>query len=399
MKILYFSPHPNLYLQIPSGPGVHMREMILAFEELGHEVQPLIMGGNDQQFSSGSPVTSSKSVKARVKRFIPNAVWASAKDMNLAKFDQHAKAELLEAIRSFQPDLIYERANYAMVSGVEAAKEMQIPHVLEMNAPYPEEKAEMEGKGLFHRASIRKELRQLSETNLVVVVSSALETYVKNRVPEQKVVVTPNAIRSNFTPPNASASLKEQLGIAPSALVFGFVGSIFPYHGVDRLISAFAKLKKDHTHLLIVGDGYVLEELKLQAKNLGIQSHVSFTGSVPHSRIYDHIAIMDITIMATSNWYGSPVKIFEYGALNKAIIAPNVVPVQDVLTHLEDGLLVEPTVESISEAMSKLARDQELRSKLAASFHQKVLSEYTWERMAKRILDSLNKKSTKVDEK
>jgi len=147
MKILYFSPHPNLYLQIPSGPGAHMREMILAFETLGHEVTPLIMGGIEAQLTANGSSENQTSFRERIKLFIPKALWASAKDINLNKFDLHAKSELQKAIKEFEPDVIYERANYAMVSGVEAAKEMNIPHVLEMNAPYPEEKAGMEGKG------------------------------------------------------------------------------------------------------------------------------------------------------------------------------------------------------------------------------------------------------------
>jgi glycosyltransferase involved in cell wall biosynthesis len=389
MKILYFSPHPNLYLQIPSGPGVHMREMMLAFETLGHEVKPLIMGGTDAQLTTSGSSPNQTSLKERIKWFIPKVLWASAKDINLNKFDLHAKSELLKAIKEFEPDVIYERANYAMVSGVEAAKEMNIPHILEMNAPYPEEKAGMEGKGLFHHKSIQKEMDQLTKTNLVVVVSSALENYVKKRVPNQQVVITPNAIRSNLTPPDQNVKLRQKFGISTQALVFGFVGSIFPYHGVDRLIEAFAKLKIEQAHLVIVGDGYVLDELKSLSTQLNITDKVTFTGSVPHSEIYSHIGAMDITIMAKSNWYGSPVKIFEYGAMNKAIIAPNVIPVQDVMIHEQDGLLVEPTVTSISDAMNTLANDPELRLRLAASFHAKVKSQHTWTHMAELILQRL----------
>ncbi|MEY3398003.1 MAG: hypothetical protein RL220_597, partial [Bacteroidota bacterium] len=47
MKILYYSPHPNLNLATPSGPGTHMREVIEALESQGHTVVRFIAGGEE----------------------------------------------------------------------------------------------------------------------------------------------------------------------------------------------------------------------------------------------------------------------------------------------------------------------------------------------------------------
>lgn len=388
MKIIYFSPHPNLYLNISSGPGVHMREMISAFEELGHDVKPVIMGGIDAQFtSSDSSPNNSLSLKDKAKKIIPKRIWSTLKDYKLQRFDQHAKEVLREAVSEFQPDLIYERANFSMTSGVRLANELDIKHVLEMNAPYPEEKAIMEGKGFQHAQAIKQEVTQLSLSNLIVVVSSALEQYVLERNPDAHVIVTPNAIRKDFRPNGKGEAIRSKLNIPKESTLFGFVGSIFPYHGVDRLISAFASLQ-ENAQLLIVGDGYVLPDLQQQAKTLGIENRVHFTGGVPHSEVPNFIQAMDVTIMATSNWYGSPVKIFEYGALKKAIIAPDVVPVRDVMVSNEDGLLVDPTPESIARAMSTLLNNTELRDRLAHSFHEKVVTQHTWIQMANKVLSA-----------
>jgi glycosyltransferase involved in cell wall biosynthesis len=97
---------------------------------------------------------------------------------------------------------------------------------------------------------------------------------------------------------------------------------------------------------------------------------------------------MDITIMARSNWYGSPVKIFEYGAMRKAIIAPNVVPVQDVMRHGEHGLLIEASTEALTQSMLFMLQQTEERTRMAESFYKKVLEEHTWEMVAKQILRS-----------
>ncbi|MEO0404710.1 MAG: glycosyltransferase [Bacteroidota bacterium] len=164
MKILYFSPHPNIGLHVQSGPGTHIREVINAFRQEGHEVETLVMG---QSSSAGASETAEENdgsrggLKQKIKPFVPKYLWQSLKDRNLLKFDRFAKQELIQKIQEFQPDLIYERGYYMMTSGVEAAKEMGVKHCLEMNAPYPEEKLEMEGKGIYDRKAAQKERQQV----------------------------------------------------------------------------------------------------------------------------------------------------------------------------------------------------------------------------------------------
>ena len=171
--------------------------------------------------------------------------------------------------------------------------------------------------------------------------------------------------------------------------VIGFVGSIFPYHGVDLLIEAFAGLDENpDLRLLIVGDGSTLPELKSLAKRLGVLNRCIFTGSVPHRRVYAFMEVMDICCMARSNSYGSPVKIFEYGLLKKPVVAPDTVPVRDVMIHGEDAILVEPNVQSILDALQELLDDHTLALKMAGSWHEKVLLNHTWDNAAKTLIEA-----------
>ena len=77
MKILYYSPNPNLNLSDPAGYGTHMREMIKAFRALGHEVEVQIMGGTE-------PKPSVAAKPSLLKRFakvvIPSRRWQTLKD-------------------------------------------------------------------------------------------------------------------------------------------------------------------------------------------------------------------------------------------------------------------------------------------------------------------------------
>ncbi len=406
MKILYYSPHPNLQLYSPSGYGTHMREMIEAFQSHGHEVKTLIMGGEEipEEHELGIQFKDNP-YKRIVKKATPPLLWQSIKDYNLLKFDQNAATTLEKAVEQFQPDMIYERGFYLMISGVKIAKKFNIKHIVEINAPYIEEKINLEGKTLLKNKAYQNEKVMVEQADQIVVVSSALKYYFEKKYPniKEKLIVTPNAVNPKKVDESLSSSntdkLKQELFSYHSRLegrkmlVIGFVGSIFPYHGVDNLLYAFQsltkKIKDQELILLIVGDGEILNELKELAVKLKIHHNVVFTGNISSSEIYKYIEVMDITVMAKSNWYGSPVKIFEYGIMEKAIIAPNNVPVKDVMVEGEDGLLIEDNIDSLTEALWKLINDPGLRLTLAANFKKKVRNYYTWKKVAKKILDSI----------
>lgn len=387
MKIVYYSPHPNLNLSSPSGPGTHMREVISGFEVAGHTVIPCIMGGTEPaelqiQYAESGP-------KRFIKKLLPESIWQSIKDMRLRRFDKFAKGKLAEIVEREQPDMIYERGYYLMTSGVELAKERGIPHCIEINAPYPEEKVQMEGASMFIGLSHNKEKEQMESTDLVIVVSSALKKYIceKHDIAPSKVLVTPNAVN----PEAFAADVKPTEYFDKSNTVIGFVGSIFPYHGVDKLIRGFAQLTEKHEdlRLLIVGDGYVLRELKALATELDLGEKVVFTGNVEYRDVHSHIAEMDICVMATSNWYGSPVKIFEYGMMKKAIIAPDNVPVRDAMEHEVHGLLCDQSRVSLTNGLRRMIDDVSLRKSLASAFHEKVLKEHTWNQVSANVLEAM----------
>ena len=150
------------------------------------------------------------------------------------------------------------------------------------------------------------------------------------------------------------------------------------------MIRAFAIVKQQYQAvvLCIVGDGIVLSELKQMTIDLNLAQSVVFTGRVAHKEVLNYIAAMDICVMAKSNWYGSPVKLFEYGLMNKPIVAPNTRPVLDVMENLQDALIVDDTPEQIAEALLRFLEQPELAIRLANTFHNKVLSNYTWQQAA-----------------
>jgi glycosyltransferase involved in cell wall biosynthesis len=366
--------------------------MIHAFKELGHEVETCIMGG--EELNSIDINIESSSIKRTIKKLIPAFLWQTLKDFQLRKHDNYSAKVLQAKVDDFKPDLIYERGFYLMKSGTETAAKYGIKHVLEINGPILQEKKELEGRSAYFKKAKSIELGKLLSTDKIVVVSSALRDHFSVQFPETqgKYIITPNAIRmDNFRHSESGANrIKEELDLE-DGITIGFVGSILPHHGVDILINAFKRVIYNHpdVNLLIVGDGETKEELvALAREKLAVHSFV-FTGNVPSDEVQNYISAMDICVMPKSNWYGSPVKIFEYGAMGKPIIAPDRIPLHDVMVDGEDGIFTNESSKETELAINKLLSNAELRERLAMNFKKKVASEHLWTHRAKTVIDNL----------
>jgi glycosyltransferase involved in cell wall biosynthesis len=365
-----------------------MQEVIKSFKKLGHTVLPIIAGGTEPMLLNSNV---KKSFKAQIKKIFPSILWESLKDFILLQKDKHLEKNLLRQIDIFKPDLIYERGNYLQLSGSIAAKKKGIKHFIEINAPFPEERSLLQGKSYYFSKACKVEQEQINLSDKVVVVSSALKDYFVNKYncDENKFLVTPNAVdpQSLTIDKHIVNQIINDYNLH-GKIVIGFVGSIFPYHGVDLLLKSFSQLviKNKNIHLLIVGDGETLPLLKQYTKELNIDETVTFTGKIEHHLIYNYMSVMDIAIMAKSNWYGSPIKIFEYGAMGKAVIAPRTKPIMEVMNDGEHGILIDSNENTLSSAILKLINDQDLRERLGKNFQKKIYKEHTWDMVAIRIL-------------
>ena len=392
MKIIYYSPNPALGLNDPAGYATHMKEMILAFENLGNEVLPVIMGNSDTGFIK---VTRKRNgiIMHLIKQILPGIVWETVKDFFLFQQDRQFQTILEHKISGFSPDLIYERASYGQLSGILAALHHKVSHIAEVNAPLVDERINLSGRSFLSGKASRKEKFLLERTSSVALVSSELKKYFvkKYHLNGSGILVTPNAINPSdkLSDKGSIDNLKKNLGLKGETVI-GFTGSLFPWHGVDLLLDAFFETEKffPEIRLLIVGAGGIYDELRDRAKSSGIGAKIIFTGNVPHPEVSDYISLMDICVMAKSNWYGSPVKIFEYGLCGKAIIAPDTSPVKEVLSDGIEGILVGPDVSNLAAAIKKLLADPALRESMGKSFQKKVLKEYTWTRNAEAVLSN-----------
>jgi glycosyltransferase involved in cell wall biosynthesis len=187
--------------------------------------------------------------------------------------------------------------------------------------------------------------------------------------------------------PNVRASDADHI----SPVVVGYAGHLYAWKGVDLLLEALARVPE--VRGLIVG-GHEKESdlgrLRALAARLGIQNRVTFTGQLPPAAVPEQLARADILVLpnpasAISTRATSPLKLFEYMAARRAIVAADLPSLREVLTDDVNAVFVAPAdVEALAAGIRRLVNDAAMRERLAAAAGQAV-AEYSWSRRAERL--------------
>jgi glycosyltransferase involved in cell wall biosynthesis len=173
----------------------------------------------------------------------------------------------------------------------------------------------------------------------------------------------------------------------------GFLGTLKPWHDVTTLVRAMGLLRHltPAAHLLIVGDGPERERLEDLARSVGIADTASFTGAVPHDSVASYVGAFDVATVPYGrmrNFYFSPIKLFEYLAAGRPVVAADVGDIGHCVRRGETGLLYPPgDAEALASAISALLNDPAQASSLARSGREHVRAYHTWEGNARLVLE------------
>ena len=368
MRILY-----SHRIQSRDGQSVHVEALVAALRELGHEV--LVVGpGFYEQAEFGGESSFVATLRARLPRALAE----------LAELAYNAPAwwRVRLACRRFRPDLIYERYNLYYLAGTLVARRKGIPLFLEVNSPLVEERSRHGGLGLPRLATWAERFVWQS-ADRVLAVTGVLKAMIADAgVPAQQIEVVPNGID-----PTRFAALPQRPA-AVDKVVLGFVGFVREWHGLDTVIAAMAADPATSLDLVVVGDGPAVPALRQQAATLGVADRVHIEGLVAHDAIPGLVAGFDIALQPRVVAYASPLKLFEYMAAGKAIVAPDQPNIREVLVDGETALLFDPAAsDSMWTAIRRLAADPPLRGRLGAAASAEVARRaYTWRANAERVV-------------
>jgi glycosyltransferase involved in cell wall biosynthesis len=368
--------------------GVHIHEVIRAFQALGHTVETVAPPGVSA--SAGTPVREGRltaTLWKGLREGLPEVVFELAE----IAYNAFAYAQLVRRSRRARPDMVYERYGLFCLAGMWFARRRRIPFVLEVN--YTSATRHCRPISRLLAAAIRTADRAVFRgADGIAVVTQALANHLTGDfgVSPDKIIVTPNAVDPDlFSPEVSGAEIRRALGLEGKTVI-GFVGSFLPWHGLDMLLAQYPTLRSRHPQaaLLLVGDGPMRPEIERRGRADGWEASVRLPGAVPHDALPAYLAAMDIAVLPHSNEWGSPMKIFEYMAMAKPVVAPGVGPVVEVLADGEQGLLFPPLqAPEMTDRLERLLGDASLRREMGRRGRATVLARHTWRRNAAAILE------------
>lgn len=380
--------------------GVHIRGVIDALKGLNHEViVASLPGTEDVKISSGSLSEKMwKYVSARMPEIVFELFEIA---YNFVSFPC-----LWNVVRKQKVDFIYERYALFNFSGALVSKIFNIPILLEINDISTLERVR---KLRMKRLAGWFENRIFNSASALITISSYFESHLIERgFPKTKIWVIPNAIDPIiFNPENISGHATRAKYGLNSNIVIGFVGRFEYWHGIDLLISCIPEIRVTNKKVsfLLVGGNNEKDRAPIMnyASEKGILDSLIFSGWVSHGAIPSYIAAMDIAVIPNSNSYGSPMKLFEYMAMGKAVVAPRLGPIEDVMINDQNGIMFEPgDRNSLRDALSDLIENDDKRNKIGREASKTILAKHTWKNNGEKIIEiasSLTSFASRNDEK
>jgi glycosyltransferase involved in cell wall biosynthesis len=229
-----------------------------------------------------------------------------------------------------------------------------------------------------------------------VTITSGLAREMARRFGERpRVAVVPDGVRL-LSDPTMAASTSPAAGgdaVARSPFTIGYAGHLYPWKGVELIVEAVAALPD--TRALIIG-GHTAEpdlgRVREFAQQLDCASRVEFTGHLPPLEARRRLRDADVLALpnpasAISTEFTSPLKLFEYMAAGRPIIASNLPSIREVLRDDENAVLVEPgNPQAFTAGIRRLKEDPTTAERLARQALEDV-QQYTWDARAEKLED------------
>ena len=237
-------------------------------------------------------------------------------------------------------------------------------------------------KGISQRDSL---------TRIVVISNGVHDGLLEIGVDEKTVIVAPDAVDiTSYENLPTRTEAREIVGLQSDRPLVVYTGSLFRYKGIHSIIEAAEKLS-EVDFVVVGGSGAELENYRNAVNQAGVRNLVT-TGYVIPQVISVYQAAADVLIAPNtsenklSTDYTSPLKLFEYMASSRPVVASSLASIREILCHESTAILVEPdSPTDLAAGIKRLLEDPKLGESIANRARDKVSSN-TWDRRAQTIL-------------
>jgi len=312
-------------------------------------------------------------------------------------FDLLLAARLFRVALRERPEIIHAHTHEGAFLAWPIARLWRVPLVLDFQGSMSSEMVDhrfLNPHGPFYRP-VRWLETWLDEIADVIITSSY---HAEDLLVQQfgcrpdKIFPIPDGVNPELFHPRtlaeapAIAQLKTQLGIPPERQVVVYLGLLAEYQGTGLLLQAAAQVlhSRRDVHFLIMG--YPGEQVyRRQASDLGLNSHVTFTGRIPYESAPHYLALGDIAVAPKLSATEGSGKLLNYMAMGLPVVAFDTPVSREYLSHL--GVYAPPSdAAGLAKGISMLVDDPMRARKLGRALRERVMG-YSWPGIAQRILD------------
>ncbi|MDI9394646.1 MAG: glycosyltransferase family 4 protein [Euryarchaeota archaeon] len=241
----------------------------------------------------------------------------------------HAK-EIKRQIQEFKPDVIIAFGILNAYIGMQQAKKHDIPFVYylidHLHKLLPNE--------LTRKTAEQFEKQTLKDADKIFVINKGLKDYAVEMGGDiNKVSIIPAGVDlEKFNPQVDGSSIREKYGIKKDDLLLFFMGWIYDFSGMKEVAESLCNTNNEKIKLMIVGDGDLYKPLLKMRSEQHLEDKLILTGKIPFEEVPQHVAAADICLLpAYKNEIMMnivPIKIYEYMAMGKPVIATNLPGIQ-----------------------------------------------------------------------
>ena len=360
-----------------TGARAHILGTMRAFEMLGWEVEPFIIGDRMPRrwvtSGSGRGVRHRYSLALAADLMLPivgfvNARWAWRK-------------------LGGRVDWVYERHNPFNTMGW-TFKRHGVPWILEVNRDFLYEQMVLPGLARW------LEIRAYEKCDVIVCVSETLKKIIvrETGITPAKVMVIPNAVDTAVFNPKTCEPKR-----VFDDFTVGYVGILEPRQGLELLIEAISELRAEGSEIstVMVGEGTMRAALEGLSHRLGIREHVAFVGRVRLEKVPRFIAGFDLgysgqVLTGERDMYHSPLKLYEYLAMAKPVVASGFEDAGRVVRDEETGFLFQAgDKEDLKRALRRAYGSRNRLVEMGSNACKQVMSEHTWLARIREVISAV----------
>lgn len=226
------------------------------------------------------------------------------------------------------------------------------------------------------------------KTKGIVTITQNLKTlFLEKGISQDKLLVAPDGVDIDmFNIDISRAEARQKLGLDPEENIILYTGHLYKWKGVDTLIAS-ADILLQGSKIYLVG-GTQKDLIRLDCR----KNNVKIAGHRPYAEIPLWLKAADVLVLPNSgkekisrSWT-SPMKVFEYMAAHRPIVASNLPSIREVLND-RNAFLVEPDdVQGLAQGISRALAQRNLALEVADRAFAEVQN-YTWRKRVQRIYD------------